>query len=113
MRLGNQYTYTMAHEPHFGLFAEESAGALTGDRIEKTVTVGVPRVLMPNRTPLELRPCDLESLLPEGHRARVVWAYVEQADLSALYAGIKAVAGAVAVRPSRRRWCLPYGYMPP
>ena len=83
----------MAHEPHFGLFAEESAGALTGDRIEKTVTVGVPRVLMPNRTQLELRPCDLESLLPEGHRARVVWAYVEQADLSALYAGIKAVAG--------------------
>jgi transposase len=32
-------------------------------------------------------------VLPEGHRARVVWAYVEQADLSALYAGIKAVAG--------------------
>jgi hypothetical protein len=38
----------MAHNQHFGLFVEESAGALTGDRIEKTVTVGVPRVLMPN-----------------------------------------------------------------
>ncbi|RQW80485.1 MAG: transposase, partial [Methylococcus sp.] len=48
---------------------------------------------MPNLTQIELRPCDLESLLPEGHRARVVWAYVEQTDLSVLYAGIKAVAG--------------------
>ena len=40
LRLGNQFTYTMAHEPHFGLFAEESAGGLTGNRIERTVTVG-------------------------------------------------------------------------
>ena len=30
---------------------------------------------------------------PRQRRARVIWAYVEQADLSALYAGIKAVAG--------------------
>ena len=36
---------------------------------------------------------DLETLLPEGHRARVVWAYVEQADSSGVYAGIKAVEG--------------------
>lgn len=31
------------------------------------------RVLMPNRLQLELRPSDLESLLAEGHRARIVW----------------------------------------
>ena len=36
MRVGNQaLPYTMAHDQHFGLFAEESAGALTGDRIDK------------------------------------------------------------------------------
>ena len=54
---------------------------------------GVARVLMPNRTQIELRASDLESLLPEGHRARIVWAYVEQADLSRRYAGIRAVEG--------------------
>jgi len=51
------------------------------------VIQGVARVLMPNRAQIELRASDLESLLPEGHRARIVWAYVEQADLSRMYAG--------------------------
>ena len=51
------------------------------------------RVLRPNRNQLELRPSDLESLLAEDHPARLVWAYVERQDLSALYAGIKAVEG--------------------
>ena len=56
---------------------------------------GVPRVQMPNRTQLELRPSDLESLLPEGHRARTVWRYVERQNMTGLYAGIKAVEGGV------------------
>jgi len=51
------------------------------------------RVLMPNRGQLELRPSDLESRLPEGHRARLVWGYVERQNLEGLYAGIKAVEG--------------------
>jgi len=54
---------------------------------------GVARVLRPNRTQLELRPCDLESLLAKGLRARLVWAWVERCDLSAIYAGIRAVQG--------------------
>ncbi len=57
------------------------------------VIQGVARVLLPNRAQVELRASDLESLLPEGHRVRVVWAYVEQTDLSGIYAGIKAVEG--------------------
>jgi transposase len=36
---------------------------------------------------------DLEGLLPNDHRARVVWAFVEGLDLSALYAAIKAREG--------------------
>jgi transposase len=40
-----------------------------------------------------LRPVDLEGLLPEDHRARVVWAYVEGLDLIPLYQGIQAVEG--------------------
>jgi len=36
---------------------------------------------------------DLEGLLPNDHRARVVWAFVEGLDLSALYAAIKSREG--------------------
>lgn len=53
------------------------------------------RVLRPQRDQLELRPSDLESLLSEEHVARLVWAYVERQDLSALYSGIKSVEGGV------------------
>lgn len=53
------------------------------------------RVLLPNRRQMEFRASDLESLLPEGHRARLVWSYVERQDLTRFYAGIRAVAGGV------------------
>lgn len=51
---------------------------------------GEPRVLEPNRAQVELRASDLESLLAEDHRARLVWNYVERQDLGALYDAIKA-----------------------
>jgi transposase len=38
---------------------------------------------------------DLESLLAQGHRARLVWAWVERQDLSAMYAAIKVREGGV------------------
>jgi hypothetical protein len=53
------------------------------------------RVLMPNRKQMEFRASDLESVLAEGHRARLVWAYVEQQNLKGFYEGIRAVAGGV------------------
>ena len=80
-----------AHSSLF--FDQEPELARAGVPPVKPVVAGVARVLRPNRAQVELRPCDLESLLPEGHRARIVWAYVEQADLSRMYAGIKAVQG--------------------
>ena len=52
-----------------------------------------PRVQRPNRTQLELRPVDLEALLPADHRARVVWEFVEGLDLGPLYHTIKALEG--------------------
>jgi transposase len=52
-----------------------------------------PRVLRPNRAQLELRPTDLEGLLPEDHRARAVWEFVEGLDLSPLYGRIRSVEG--------------------
>jgi transposase len=53
------------------------------------------RVLLPNRGQLELRASDLESLLPEGHRARLVWAYVERQELKGFYEGIEVEEGGV------------------
>jgi transposase len=52
-----------------------------------------PRVLRPNRAQLELRPIDLDSMLPEDHEARAVWEFVEGLDLSPLYEQIRAVEG--------------------
>lgn len=51
------------------------------------------RLLRPNRQQLELRPADLEGLLPADHRAREVWQFVEGLDLRALYARVLAVEG--------------------
>lgn len=53
------------------------------------------RVLLPNRGQMEFRASDLDSVLPEGHRARLVWAYVERQDLRRFYAGLRAVEGGV------------------
>jgi transposase len=63
---------------------------------------GAPRLLQPNRSQIELRATDLESLLPEDHRARLVWGYVERQDLSRLTEAIKARgsnAGRAAIDP--------------
>jgi transposase len=58
-----------------------------------------PRVQRPNRLQMELRPVDLDALLPPDHRARLVWEFVEGLDLGPLYGEIKAVEGH-AGRPS-------------
>ena len=63
------------------------------------------RLLRPNRQQLELRPADLDGLLPAEHRARVVWHFVEGLDLGPLYAQVKAVeghAGRPAIDPAIR-----------
>jgi transposase len=64
---------------------------------------GAPRVLQPNRRQVEMRACDLESLLADDHRARLVWGYVERQDLSVLLDAIKArgaAPGRAAIAPS-------------
>lgn len=68
---------------------------VVGDKPAAAGSVATARVIMPDRTQIELRPMDLESLLPEGHRARLVWAWVQRQDLSAMYAAIKVRQGGV------------------
>ena len=78
----------------------EAEGVEPGPAREANRTAA--RVLLPNRKQLEFRASDLESLLPEGHRARLVWGFVEGCDLSALYEGIKSregTAGRDAIAP--------------
>lgn len=63
---------------------------------------GTARLLQPNRSQIELRASDLESLLGEDHLARLVWGYVELQDLSRLTEAIRARgsnAGRAAIDP--------------
>lgn len=57
------------------------------------------RVQMPVRNQLELRSSDLDSVIADDHRARLVWAYVERLDLSMLYAQIRARQGGAGRPP--------------
>lgn len=57
------------------------------------------RVIRPNRSQLQWDLMDLESLLPGDHRARMVWAFVEQMELGELYARIGSREGEVG-RPA-------------
>jgi len=51
---------------------------------------GRPRLREPVRDQVELRAVDLEALLPAEHPARVIWAYVQKIDLSALEEAVRA-----------------------
>jgi transposase len=57
-----------------------------------------PRVVEADRSQLELRPFDLDSTIPQNHRARLVWRAVETLDLSGFYERIKSRVG-TAGRP--------------
>lgn len=56
-----------------------------------------------DRTQIELRPCDLEELLPPGHAARLVWRFAEGLDLTTFYAAIKAREGQAGRPPTDPR----------
>jgi transposase len=57
-------------------------------------TGGTPRVRRAERNQVAMRMLSLDALLPEDHRARIVWTYVQGLDLTALYNKILAVEGA-------------------
>lgn len=67
-----------------------------GVAVPKEQTATLPNQARLNeavRNQVEWIPRTLDSILPEEHRARAVWAMVERLDLKALYAPIKAVEG--------------------
>ena len=63
------------------------------DRPNAEEAAAQPRLKRANREQIRLVPVDLESSLPEEHGARLIWDFVEQLDLSPLYAQIRAVEG--------------------
>jgi transposase len=75
------------------LFAEELNPQSEQQPVRRDKPKGPVRVRMPNRAQIELRASDLESVLPPGHRARIVWGFVQRQNLAGLYAQIKAVEG--------------------
>lgn len=56
---------------------------------------GRARVKRPERHQMEWRPIALDQCVPNDHRVRLVWTYVDSLDLSAVYAQIRAVEGGV------------------
>lgn len=64
---------------------------------------GRPRLRVPERRQVEVQMLSLDERLPADHRARQVWAFVEALDLSALYAGVRAVAGGPGHPPADPR----------
>jgi transposase len=78
-----------------GLFSAEELPPGETRKPSAMGSVASARVLLPNRGQMEFQVADLDSLLPQGHRARLVWAWVERQDLAKMYAGIKAVEGGV------------------
>jgi transposase len=70
------------------LFADDREGAATLERTGGGSSTQ-PRLVTADRSQVELRPFDLEGLIPDGHRARLIWQVVEQLDLGAFYEPIK------------------------
>jgi transposase len=64
---------------------------------------GAPRLRRAERDQIVMRCVALDALLPEDHRARVVWEYVQELDLTALYQKILAVEGGKGRTPADPR----------
>jgi transposase len=69
-----------------GLFGELPEGS----RVVCETPRGAPRLREPKRDQIELRAMDIESLIGDDHRARLIWDYVASLDLSDLEDRIKA-----------------------
>jgi transposase len=74
----------MAGEDLFGALPDQ------GKPQGEVAPLGAPRLREPRRDQIALRAVDIESLIGEDHRVRVIWTYVEGLDLSELENRIKA-----------------------
>jgi transposase len=61
--------------------------------MDEVISKPAGRFLTANRRQVVLRALDLEELIPDGDRARQIWAYVQQLDLSAFRDEVRSVEG--------------------
>jgi transposase len=80
------------------LFDESELMVSPARQCEAAIKVGVPRLVSPQRDQIELRACDLDSLLAVDHAAGTVWAFVQSLDLAPFYVRIRSLEGS-AGRP--------------
>ena len=71
-----------------------------------TAAAGTPRLRRAQRDQVVMRCLPLDALLPEDHRARVVWDYVQGLDLTPLYELIRAYEGGKGRAPTDPRLLL-------
>jgi transposase len=90
---------TGADQREVALFDESELVVPPARQREPAIKVGVPRLMTPQRDQIELRACDLDSLLAADHAARTVWAFVQSLDLAPLHARIRSLEGS-AGRPA-------------
>lgn len=72
------------------LFDDEDLTPPVSEVAAPSDTVEEPRLRTANRLQVQLRPVDLESLIPPDHDARAMWELLGRLDLTAFYGGIKA-----------------------
>ncbi|HEU5182922.1 MAG TPA: IS1182 family transposase [Gemmatimonadaceae bacterium] len=72
------------------LFDDEDLALPVRDDAALTDTVEEPRLRTANRRQVQLRPVDLESLIPAEHDARAIWELLGRLDLSGFYDAIRA-----------------------
>jgi len=60
---------------------------------------GMPRTIKPQRDQVEMMMFSIDQLIPAGHKARLVWKYVEKLDLSKLLLKIESTEGSLG-RPA-------------
>jgi transposase len=75
----------MAGDELFGELPEQAR-----PQADVAAPTGKPRLREPERNQIEMRAADLNSLIGEEHRARLIWAYVEGLDLGELEVRVKA-----------------------
>src|ERR1019366_632018 len=89
---------------------EELFETLAAQAAPERIGVAAPRLRTAERRQVEWRPVSLEELVPDDHRVRAVWRFVEGLDLSALLGPIKSLEGRPGIRLRIRASCWLCGF---
>jgi hypothetical protein len=71
-------------------------------RLGVTVGGGLPRLRFAERMQTRWRPVSLDGLLPDDHRVRLVWSFVEGLDVTALRCSMVQPTNSIASLPQAR-----------